>query len=66
MEMGREFQALLDHQVLKIDRTFAILRVSRKHPLSKDRLIISVKGSTIMSILSLIILIGILSTPEAL
>ena len=29
-------------------RTFAILRVSGKHPLTKDRLIISVKGSTII------------------
>ena len=37
----------------KIERTFAILRISGKHPLTKDRLIISVKGSTKMSILSL-------------
>ena len=52
--------------VLKLGRTFAILRVSGKQPLTKDRLIISVKGSTIMSILSLMILIGMLSTPESL
>ena len=31
---------------------FVILRVSGKHPLTKDRLIISVKGSTIMSMFS--------------
>ena len=43
-----------------------ILRISGKHPLTKDRLIISVKGSAIMSILRLMIPTGILSTPEAL
>ena len=42
-------------------RTFAILRVSGEHPLSKESLITFVKGSTIISIVSLIILVGILS-----